>query len=545
MTKQYLPEIFTMHSKVKGPMKRKQHILAATLVGLLLSAVCGYSYAGPTLTCGGMIANSAESVSADGGVWTLYKPSDSTLSAAGVAGAYSSGYWAGEAGAQLDGLDMGVELICFVEKETQTGTPERKGYFAVMNHTLTNQDPAKFDNCTLRAIPSPSVEVSGTEAVLTWEAASEDSSVANIVGYNIYRSRNGVLFEKINQSPIAQTTFTDQNYPSDTIYYAAGLAYRGTPKKEGEVLSAHSDPLLDVELTVAVPNAAAEGDGVLADAGTVSIATPLGEDLSVNLASSDDSELELPDTVVISAGQVSATFDLTVIDDELIDGIKPATVTASAMGYIPGQAGIAVFDNEAQALALTLPDCATEGDGLLEDAGTISVSGVLVEDLFVDLSSDDLSEVSVPATVVISAGERSATFDLSIEDDDIVDGTQTATIRASASGWTSAENDIHVFDNDSQEDPVVYVSPVGNCDGNQPCYSSIQYAIDAAPSGSIIKICEGDYDEPLDVVLNLPKQIILQGSWESSYTTRQGESTIKGTVILSNGVIIVDQVQIQ
>ena len=100
-------------------------------------------------------------------------------------------------------------------------------------------------------------------------------------------------------------------------------------------------------------------------------------------------------------------------------------------------------------ITLTItPDTATEGDLTLPDAGEAAISRMCDEDLTVDLASDDETELTVPATVTIPAGETSVTFDLTVEDESDVDGTQTATVTASALGWTSGSDGIYILDDD-------------------------------------------------------------------------------------------------
>ena len=100
-------------------------------------------------------------------------------------------------------------------------------------------------------------------------------------------------------------------------------------------------------------------------------------------------------------------------------------------------------------ITLTItPETATEGDGVLAAQGELAISRMCDEDLTVDLASDDETELTVPATVTIPAGETSATFDLTVEDESDVDGTQTATVTASAVGWTSVSDSIDILDDD-------------------------------------------------------------------------------------------------
>jgi len=98
------------------------------------------------------------------------------------------------------------------------------------------------------------------------------------------------------------------------------------------------------ELSVTVPINATEGDGTVQ--GTVSIPGTLGNDFVVLLSSSDTTEATVPATLTIPAGQTSATFDVTIMDDSAVDGNQAVTITASAGGWTSGSDEIDVLDDE-------------------------------------------------------------------------------------------------------------------------------------------------------------------------------------------------------
>ena len=101
-------------------------------------------------------------------------------------------------------------------------------------------------------------------------------------------------------------------------------------------------------------------------------------------------------------------------------------------------------------LALTLD---LGPDGLPEDAGTVlatvtRTSGDFSQPLLVDLSSNDVSEATVPDTVLIEADLTSATFNLTVVDDLILDGDVPVIISASASGPSTGEAVVTILNND-------------------------------------------------------------------------------------------------
>src|SRR5262249_26850945 len=134
-------------------------------------------------------------------------------------------------------------------------------------------------------------------------------------------------------------------------------------------------------LTVALPFFATEGDGVLAGQGSVGLHSPLGANLTVNLLSSDPSEIAVPPTVVVLAGETNAAFDITVIDDLLLDGTQKPSITASAPGFDSGGNTMSIFDNESALLTISLPASAMEGDGVI--SGSVSIPTPADKDVLV------------------------------------------------------------------------------------------------------------------------------------------------------------------
>ncbi|MFP4446138.1 MAG: C25 family cysteine peptidase [Desulfosudaceae bacterium] len=104
------------------------------------------------------------------------------------------------------------------------------------------------------------------------------------------------------------------------------------------------------------------------------------------------------------------------------------------------------------ALALHIPENATEGDGRLTGAGTVFSDEPVAADLTVFLVSSDAAKVSVPASVTLLTGEKEVSFDLIVPDDLVCDGLQTVTITADAEGFMAAGSRIDITDTDTDID---------------------------------------------------------------------------------------------
>jgi hypothetical protein len=89
-------------------------------------------------------------------------------------------------------------------------------------------------------------------------------------------------------------------------------------------------------LTLSLPAFATEGNGTLVGQGQVAIPFPNSTNMAVALRSTDISEIVVPTAVVIPAGQTNAFFDLTILDDAILDGTQMALISATAPQYISG-----------------------------------------------------------------------------------------------------------------------------------------------------------------------------------------------------------------
>ena len=82
-------------------------------------------------------------------------------------------------------------------------------------------------------------------------------------------------------------------------------------------------------LTVNVPEAT-EGETVT---GMVSLPAPAAKNIFVALSSTDTSAATLPMLVIIPAGTTSAVFNVTAVDDTLIDGPQSAAIVAQVANW--------------------------------------------------------------------------------------------------------------------------------------------------------------------------------------------------------------------
>ncbi|MFA5103575.1 MAG: CIA30 family protein [Candidatus Margulisiibacteriota bacterium] len=211
-------------------------MILGAFIALVLVTI---AIAGTTHTEGGLVYDAGDGTAANGSSWRVFRADDATPQIiSGTVGSAVSGAWYGDIGAQLDadlpirpnGWLVGDDHLCIIDKETNAGEASHKGYYAVINHDLTSNDPDASDPCTLRAIPVPIGAAGDNQVSLTWTASSEDPGTpvrTNITGYRILRSTSQTGPFTFLTTVEGSTSYTDSTAVNGTTYYyVIQLVYR-------------------------------------------------------------------------------------------------------------------------------------------------------------------------------------------------------------------------------------------------------------------------------------------------------------------------------
>lgn len=120
-----------------------------------------------------------------------------------------------------------------------------------------------------------------------------------------------------------------------------------------------------------------------------------------------------------------------------------------------------------ESLSVVLSDDeVSEGDGPMAATGVVRRTGDLTNEVVVQLTSNDTSEITVPQTITIAAGEaESAAFEIAAEDDTVIDDTKRVGIIALADGYQGAAAVLDVTDNETE---MTVLSPSGEILNSQP-----------------------------------------------------------------------------
>ncbi|MFO0869190.1 MAG: Calx-beta domain-containing protein [Pirellulales bacterium] len=224
-----------------------------------------------------------------------------------------------------------------------------------------------------------------------------------------------------------------------------------------------------------------------------------GGDLVITLSSADVSEVTVPATVTIPAGQASVTFVATAVDDPLLDGLQSATITASASGYADASATLQVTDVEQLSVTLAAASLAEQGGTTTGTVRRNNTDTGLA--LFVMLTTSDATAATVPASVTIPAGQATATFTVTAQDDTRLDGTQDVVIRASATGYVAGEAALQVTDVESLS---LVVNPVSISETGGTATGTVTRSNTDVGSDLVVTLTNGDPTEatlPVSVVI--------------------------------------------
>jgi hypothetical protein len=248
--------------------------------------------------------------------------------------------------------------------------------------------------------------------------------------------------------PANQTSVTFNVTPVDDASADGHQLTTVTATASGIAPAVRDLAVLDNETSTLVftaPTIVTEGSSNIA--ASVQFATPSTRDQVVTLQS-DNAALTVTATVLIPANSTApVTVLLSAPNNTLFEGPKTVQLSASIAGWATAATTVTVADDESPRLTLTGPAIAAEGDA--PRTLTVAMNAALASDLIVNLASSNTGKVTVASSVVIPAGQQSATFSATIVNNALRDGSQPATVTASTAGYQSGALDLTIRDNDA------------------------------------------------------------------------------------------------
>lgn len=139
---------------------------------------------------------------------------------------------------------------------------------------------------------------------------------------------------------------------STEFYLPAGIP-TGTYSVTVTANGISSDPysLAVAPIVVSLPASATEGSAPVN--GTVILPNAPAADTTVSLVSSLTNRVTVPASVTVLAGQTSASFSATIVNDAVLNGSQASIISATATGYQGGATAFIVQDNETAVLTVT------------------------------------------------------------------------------------------------------------------------------------------------------------------------------------------------
>jgi PKD repeat protein len=170
--------------------------------------------------------------------------------------------------------------------------------------------------------------------------------------------------------------------------------------------------------------------------------------VTIELASSDTKAATVPASVMIPAGQTFVVVPVTAVDNDLLEGTKSVTLTATAAGYAPAAIGLTVTDHET--IRAEFSD-----DVIREDAAPGSTTLTLSRSntntslpLVVTVSGNAPRRISLPTSIVIPAGSNQVRIAVDPIDDNIAQAPLTLDYRFTAAGYVADERSLKVLDDE-------------------------------------------------------------------------------------------------
>ena len=183
-----------------------------------------------------------------------------------------------------------------------------------------------------------------------------------------------------------------------------------------------------------------EGANSPSTTGTVTRTGSTTKTLAIALTTSDSKAATVPARIYIRAGSSSATFPVAAVRDGLAVGDRTAVITAQIeanSGAILAASGVSDFlvlaEADGPALTIAFPNEAVRAGNTM--IGTVTRNTDTTLPLTVTLNSGDTTHATVPASVVIPAGKKTADFVVTGIDDHLGDGLQYSTISATTPGF--------------------------------------------------------------------------------------------------------------
>ena len=338
-------------------------------------------------------------------------------------------------------LSSGKKINFYGQQFSQFTIDRNHGYVAFGSDTYGFHENrlgiSVFDSYALGSEGSVSWKQTADRMAVTWNAVPNDYDSGTTSGQ----------LEMFFDGRI-RLTYLGVDLTDGTV----GLS-RGLDEERETNLSAYPDcddlyAVPKEALKVTMPPFATEGDGPLGSVGRVMLPFKVPVPVTVGLRISTNSAISVPSSITFAANQTNRTFNITVLDDALLQGPRIAVVWATNADFYNGSAQMTIQDNESTTLSVSLPPSVTEGGtNVVGKVFSAAPPVIPVKVYLYATQPDQLAPVSVLTT--LGAGQTQAFFSVKAIDDTILDGPQTGGVIATVSNWVAGTDSMLALDNES------------------------------------------------------------------------------------------------
>ena len=196
-------------------------------------------------------------------------------------------------------------------------------------------------------------------------------------------------------------------------------------------------------------------------------------DLPVNITNFPSGQINIPASVTINANASSVIFNLTAIDNSLVEGPRNVTIKVSANAHRGDSAKIQILDNEATVLRAKLnKTTANEGDTL-----SLRISRNLVTNmpLVVSLLTNRPTQWQFNNAATIPANDSVVTVPVYVYNDKTPELTEDVSMTISSGGFASGEVLCTITDDDMpQLELTLTADTVPETAGVYACYATLK-----------------------------------------------------------------------
>jgi hypothetical protein len=197
---------------------------------------------------------------------------------------------------------------------------------------------------------------------------------------------------------------------------------------------------LDIQTSSVLENSTEPVRCILSRSGDYSYA------LAIALSSSPSGQISIPSSLVIPGNNSSVVFNLTTINNDVLDGTRDIAFTVTAPGYRNVAGSLKLLDDENPILTAQLDKAKiTEGETALL---TISRSLVTDQPLTVNISSNTPSQWTFAPSLTIASNKASGVVSVAVTDDKVPELNNQAVIYVSSAGYVSVQTTATIIDND-------------------------------------------------------------------------------------------------